>query len=97
MTSATKTFVALVNETRQLLDYDRKRKNAVTKALIDIFAQYDLTARFNFNEKHQVTNIALASKQAEHVQQLGGNKIKVPVYSPEYIEQLNCLLKFKNI
>jgi hypothetical protein len=64
-----------VNQTRQLMGYDRKLKNAVSKSLIELLAREGIDIRWDINVNgyaHDLTNAKLSSRYAIH---LGGMRL----------------------
>lgn len=72
-----------VNQTRQLMAYDRKLKNAVSKSVIELMAREGLELRWVMKgEKsaHQLGDPELASRRAKH---LGGKRLTLAEAGPK--------------
>ena len=66
-----------INEARELMAYDRKLKNAVSKSIIELLAREGLAARWTIRTSggaHDLADGILSSRCAEH---LGGMKLKL--------------------
>jgi len=65
-----------VNQARQLMDYDRKLKNAVSKSVIELLAREGIVLRWDINAtaaSHDLVNADLSSRCAVH---LGGQALR---------------------
>lgn len=56
----------LINQTRSLLNHDRKLKNAVGKAIRDLVARHNIDLDFDA-ANHQLTKATIASQQIRHL------------------------------
>lgn len=61
-----------VNQTRELVAYDRKLKNAVSKSIIELMAREGFELTWEMDANHQLTNAKLKSRTITH---LAGKKI----------------------
>ncbi|MEQ8903392.1 MAG: type VI-A CRISPR-associated RNA-guided ribonuclease Cas13a [Roseovarius sp.] len=62
----------LVNQTRQLMSYDRKLKNAVSKSIKELLGREGLNLSWSVSRHHQLENARVGAKSAVH---LGGQKL----------------------
>ena len=75
-----------VNETRRLMAYDRKLKNAVSKSIIEMLAQEGLALTWEMNN-HQLTHAKIKTRQIPHL----GGKIKEYQHGIEYVKMVAAL------
>lgn len=71
-----------VNQARQLMAYDRKLKNAVSKSMIELMAREGLELRWTMNleaDAHQLAEPELSSRSAKH---LGGKRLTLAEPGP---------------
>ena len=66
-------LTALVNQTRTLMSYDRKLKNAVSQSIKDLMLQQSLRLTWSTTERHELADARIAGKTIKH---LGGKKLK---------------------
>jgi len=90
----------LINELRELLNYDRKLKNAVSKAFIDLFDKHGMKLTLKLNAQHKLEVENLESKQLYH---LGTSAKDKPEYRlttnqvpTKYCAMCRSLLEMKN-
>ena len=91
-------LIDLINALRDLLHYDRKLKNAVSKAFIDLFDKQGMVLKLKFdNTKHHLQVESVTPKPLFH---LGTKKKEDGLYtdqvSAEYCALCKCLLEMKN-
>lgn len=70
-------LIELINKLRDLLHYDRKLKNAVSKAFIDLFDKHGMILKLKLNAAHQLEVESIEPKKLYHL----GSK---PKDKPEY-------------
>lgn len=70
-------LIELINKLRDLLHYDRKLKNAVSKAFIDLFDKHGMILKLKLNAAHQLEVESIEPKKLYH---LGSS----PKDKPEY-------------
>lgn len=71
------------NQTRRLMNYDRKMKNAVSKSVIDLLEREGLTLRWTINtagDAHDLGSAKLSSRCAEH---LGSKRLTLKGAAPK--------------
>ena len=61
----------LVNDTRRLMAYDRKLKNAVSKSIIELMAREGLELTWEMGEDHRLTGATVKARQAVHLEDKG--------------------------
>lgn len=84
--------IDLVNDTRSLMKYDRKRKNAVTSTIIRILKNYNLNVTFKMqNHNIQDNNIIIKSELEKHLK----NTVLVSKIDNEFIGLVIKMLTFK--
>lgn len=67
-------FTKLINDTRQLMAYDRKLKNAVSKSIIDLCKERGLTVTFTVNASHELTHEDIKASKIKHVKNINLKK-----------------------
>ncbi|ADQ78341.1 hypothetical protein Palpr_0179 [Paludibacter propionicigenes WB4] len=70
-------LIDLINELRELLHYDRKLKNAVSKAFIDLFDKHGMILKLKLNADHKLKVESLEPKKIYH---LGSSAKDKPEY-----------------
>jgi len=70
-------LIKLINKLRDLLHYDRKLKNAVSKAFIDLFDKHGMILKLKLNTDHQLEVESLEPKKIYH---LGSSAKDKPEY-----------------
>lgn len=60
-------LIDLINELRELLHYDRKLKNAVSKAFIDLFEKHGMILKLKLNTDHQLEVESIEPKKIYHL------------------------------
>ena len=63
-----------VNQTRELVAYDRKLKNAVSKSIIELMAREGFELSWEMNTDHKLCNTKIKSRTINH---LGGSKLSL--------------------
>ncbi|MDP4203085.1 MAG: type VI-A CRISPR-associated RNA-guided ribonuclease Cas13a [Bacteroidota bacterium] len=91
-------LIDLINALRALLHYDRKLKNAVSKAFIDLFDKQGMVLKLKFDsQKHHLQVESVMSKPLFH---LGLKKKEEGMYTDQvsqtYCDMCKCLLEMKN-
>jgi hypothetical protein len=72
-----------INRTRQLMTYDRKLKNAVSKSVIELMAREGIELRWEMKidgQAHDLANADLSSRRAKH---LGGKQLTLTDAGPK--------------
>ena len=72
-----------VNDTRKLMAYDRKLKNAVTRSIKEMLVREGLNLSWCM-EGHQLTKATVKTRQATHL----GNKAKENLHGEKYVEMV---------
>jgi hypothetical protein len=85
-------IIDMINELRALFQYDRKLKNAVSKAIIDLFDRHGMILKLKLNEKHELMVESVESKQIVH---LKDKKICTDQVHPVYCQMCRTLLELK--
>ncbi len=85
-------IIDLINDVRKIMKYDRKRKNAVTKSIIDIFEQFNIDINFTM-EQHIISaeRKNIKSKKEKHL----GGKILIDKYDTHMIDLIYKLINYK--
>lgn len=78
---------------RELLDYDRKLKNAYLRSIKDIFEEYGFDIEFKIEENKNITIESVISMQVTHLKK--GKIINIDRHSKELCNLLKELLKYK--
>lgn len=98
-----KSLIDMINDLRDLFEYDRKLKNAVSKSFIDMFDKYgmELTLKFNIKE-HKLELDSITPKKVYHLGSKGQkdeNKNNIEITTDqvhkEFCEICKELLTFK--
>jgi len=78
-----------VNNARQLMEHDRKLKNAVSKAIIDLLKKENLELEWAMNGDHKLDKVSsLCPIQANH---LNGNKIQESLHGKDFVNMVYAL------
>lgn len=90
-------IIDLINNLRELMDYDRKLKNAVAKSIIDIFDRNGMELRMDFDySEHKLKVKGIKPKKIYHLgTKKGKYEIATNQVSEEYCEMCKCLLEMK--
>ncbi len=84
-------FTRLMNETRQLMAYDRKLKNAVSKSLIDLCLERGFALKFKVNNNHELEKNFMHPQKIIHLKNINIKKnkldaIKIDSEAEDYIQ-----------
>lgn len=79
-------FTTYVNNVRDLMAYDRKLKNAVSKSVIDILDEEGFTLKWKMNDKYRLCNPAIESKKLQHFK-----KIPEPMHNDHLVAMVLSL------
>ena len=72
-----------VNQTRQLMAYDRKLKNAVSKSVIELMAREGMELRWTMKSEGHAHELADAELSARHARHLGGKRLTLADSGPK--------------
>ena len=82
-----------VNNARQLMAYDRKLKNAVSKSIIDLLERENIKLKWCMGPNHRLEEISsLASAKACH---LGSKEIEEELCGSRFIDMVTFLFSGK--
>ncbi len=87
-------LIDLINDTYKIMSYDLKRKNAVTKSIIDICNKKHINLVLTKNDEFKLNN--LSSYEVEYLKNLKKNSVKQKMYSDMYIEMVKQMFEYKN-
>jgi hypothetical protein len=97
LTDSKFSMIDLINELRELLSYDRKLKNAVNKAFIDLFDKQGMVLKLKLNDAHRFEIESVEPKLLYH---LGTTPARDPISTyqvkPQYCDMCKALLEIKN-
>lgn len=93
--TASKSLIDLINDTRDLLSYDRKLKNAVTKSIIEIFDKHGMELHLEFENYHKLKVVSVEPKKLYHLGTKGEKGITTTQVHPEYAQLCKVLLEMK--
>ena len=86
----------MMKETRDMLDYDRKLKNAVTKAIIKVLDKNGIDVTFSLDKRtHHFTVDKIKSKNMVHLKEKKNKGVLIPIHSEEYIKIVREMLEIK--
>lgn len=91
-------IIEMINGLRELFRYDRKLKNAVSKAIIDLFDKHGMILKLKFNMQHRLTVESITPKQLIHFggrHKLNGKAITTNQVQPVYCDMCKTLLELK--
>jgi hypothetical protein len=77
-----------INQTRELMAYDRKLKNAVTKAVQELLAREGFTLTWKMGSDHKLSDAKLSALSASH---LGNKKLSLKASGEGSISITECL------
>ena len=79
-------LTALVNDTRTLMGYDRKLKNAVSRSVIELLARQGLDLEWE-SRGHRLTDATVRSRNAIHLggMKVGGNLITEELHGSAFV------------
>lgn len=83
-------FTAYVNDVRDLMAYDRKLKNAVSKSVIDILDEEGFTLKWEMNEARKLCKPAIKSKKLQHFKKSRKN-ISEPMHNDQLVAMVASL------
>ena len=82
--SATLDLTEAVNDTRRLMAYDRKLKNAVSQSIIEMLAREGLYLTWDMKD-HSLTNARVNVRQAVHLED---QKIKEDLHGEQFVKMV---------
>ena len=83
-------FTTYVNDVRDLMAYDRKLKNAVSKSVIDILDEEGFTLKWDMNNEYRLCNPAIESKELQHFKK-SRKKIPEPMHNDQLVAMVSSL------
>ena len=83
-------FTTYVNDVRDLMAYDRKLKNAVSKSVIDILDEEGFTLKWKMNDARRLCNPAIESKKLQHFKK-SSKKIWEPMHNDQLVAMVASL------
>ena len=83
-------FTTYVNKVRDLMAYDRKLKNAVSKSVIDILDEEGFTLRWDMNDEYRLCSPAIESKKLQHFKK-SSKKIWEPMHNDQLVAMVSSL------
>ncbi len=90
-------ILSYITKIQKLMSYDRKKRNAITKTIQEIFNRENIDIKYKINSK-KVYDIKLESKKAQHLKNVKVenkiNNLNIPIHSEEYIELLTHYLNY---
>jgi hypothetical protein len=99
-TTASKySLLELINCVRKMLAYDRKLKNAVTKAFIKLFNKHGMVLKLKREQVNGQERFAVESispKDIYHLGTKGKNAVKTPQVTEDFCLMCKALLELKN-
>ena len=85
-------FTTYVNKVRDLMAYDRKLKNAVSKSVIDILDEEGFTLTWDMNDEYRLHNPVIKSKELQHFKKSKSNgKICEPMHNGQLVAMVSSL------
>lgn len=97
-----KSIIDYINDTRQLMPYDRKLKNSVSKSIKDILKEewkIDITfdiINSEYNGQHDLKFNSIKSEKEFHLKKIGKG-LEIDHNTEEFVEIVEELLNFKTI
>ncbi len=91
-------LMELINHTFEEMKYDSKRRNAVTKSIIDLCERHGLLIDFKLDSGEYSINF-IKSKEINYLGKktnYGNTPIKQPLYDERYLEMVKVLFEYKN-
>ena len=82
--SATLDLTKAVNDTRRLMAYDRKLKNAVSQSIIEMLAREGLYLTWDMKD-HSLTNARVNVRQAVHLED---QKIREDLHGEQFVKMV---------
>ena len=86
-------LTATVNDTRRLMTYDRKLKNAVSRSIVELMARENLDLAWKM-EEHRLAGATVKAQQAIH---LGDKKLKEDLHGKEFVAMAAALFAGKRL
>lgn len=83
-------FTTYVNKVRDLMAYDRKLKNAVSKSVIDILDEEGFTLKWKMNDEYRLCNPVIKSKKLQHFKE-SSKKIPEPMHNDHLVAMVSSL------
>lgn len=74
-----------VNKARQMMAYDRKLKNAVSKSIIEILQREGLNLEWEMDANHDLYNAVIRTRTIKH---LGIEKLVEPLHNEDYVRMV---------
>ena len=85
-------FTTYVNDVRDLMAYDRKLKNAVSKSVIDILDEEGFALKWDMNDGYRLCNADIKSKKLQHFKKYKSNgKICEPINNDQLVAMVSSL------
>ncbi len=75
--SQTPNLTDAINQARDLMGYDRKLKNAITRSITELLAREGLDIRWTMNDQHHLTLCGLTVRRATHLAQVRWNDFDI--------------------
>ena len=92
---ATKSILELLEESRELLKYDRKLKNAVMKSVKDIFKEYGFIVEFEISHESNSKKIKVCDVKSEKIKHLKNNGLVTTRNSENLCNLIKVMLEYK--
>ena len=83
-------FTTYVNDVRDLMAYDRKLKNAISKSVIDILDEEGFILKWKMNGEYRLCNPAIESKKLQHFKK-SSKKIWEPMHNDHLVAMVLSL------
>lgn len=86
-------LIELINELRNLLKYDRKLKNAVSKSFIDMFERHGMHVKMKLNHNHKLFVDSISPRKIKHLgggYKKRGKDDKMYVQTTNHVDPLYC-------
>ena len=83
-------FTTYVNDVRDLMAYDRKLKNAVSKSVIDILDEEGFTLTWEMNNARRLCSPVIESKKLQHFKK-SRKKISEPMHNDQLVAMVASL------
>ena len=83
-------FTTYVNDVRDLMAYDRKLKNAVSKSVIDILDEEGFTLTWDMNDEYRLCSPVVKSKKLQHFKK-SSKKIWEPMHNNQLVAMVASL------
>ena len=83
-------FTIYVNKVRDLMAYDRKLKNAVSKSVIDILDEEGFTLTWDMNDEYRLCSPVIESKKLQHFKK-SRKKISEPMHNDQLVAMVSSL------